>query len=205
MHGMTSAPPTRPVVLCGVKHCGKSTLGALLAEMWHLPFLDTDIVLEEAYAHHFSDGGRRLGVREIFRRLGADEFRRFEAETVRTLATGARQAEGAEDGTKRAVVIATGGGVFSNPYLSDETLRGLGFTVFLDVGVEVAFQRVLRGGMPPFLADAADPRAKFEQICHERRKVFEKYADLIFPIEREVPARQQAAELALRIAEYGLS
>ena len=202
----TTGAPSCPVVLCGVKHCGKSTLGALLAGEWHLPFLDTDTVLEEAYARRFPmDGVRRLGVREIFRRLGADEFRRFEAETVTALANRERQDGVPGDGTKRAVVIATGGGVFSNPYLSEETLRGLGFTVFLDVGVEVAFQRVLRGGMPPFLADAADPRAKFEQICHERRKVFEKYADLIFPIEREVPARQQAAELALRIAEYGLS
>ncbi len=175
----------RPVVFCGIKHCGKSTLGALLAQRCTVPFFDTDAVLEKK---------KGLPVREIFRQLGAEEFRRQEAEVVREFA--------AENRAGR--VIATGGGVFSNPFLTEETLRALGFCVFLDIDFQLAFQRVVRNGLPPFLAEAADPEAEFNRMNQERCKVFKKYAGLVFPVERELPAAELVAELERRIAECGV-
>ncbi len=177
----------RPVVLWGIKHCGKSTLGAALANRWRLPFLDSDRLLEEAFRIRT---GRGLPTREIFRELGGEGFRRFEAETVDALAA-----------EPRLRVVALGGGAAVNPFLRPGTLAALGFRVFLDVADEVAFARVLRGGLPPFLAGAEDPFAEFRRINAERRKGYLAGADLVFPIAGERPAAEVAAELAARIEE----
>ena len=61
--------PTRPVVLAGIKHCGKSTLGRMLARRWNVPLVDTDLELEAEFARRT---GRAAGSREIFRELGEE-------------------------------------------------------------------------------------------------------------------------------------
>lgn len=184
---------SRPVVLCGVKHCGKSTLGALLAKRWGVPFFDTDSALEKRYrAEHPAAGSAT--VRGIYRALGAEAFRRLESEVVAELA--ALPCAGR--------VVATGGGVFSNGNIPEATLKKLGFCVFLEIDSGLAFRRVMRRGVPPFFAEAADPRAEFERMNRERCEVFQKYAALTVPIEREVSAFRQAEVLARRIAECGV-
>ncbi len=179
--------PARPVVLWGVKHCGKSTLGAALAERWGIPLVDTDRLLEEEFARR---NGRSASTREIFRELGEEAFRRFEADTVASLSGGSV-----------CRVIALGGGAAVNPFLPAEVLRDLGFRVFLDVSDEVAFARVLRGGLPPFLAGAPDPFAEFQRINAARRPGYLAAADLVFLVTGERPVAEVAAELAGRIEE----
>ena len=89
--------PTRPVVLAGIKHCGKSTLGRMLARRWNVPLVDTDLELEAEFARRT---GRAAGTREIFRELGEEAFRKLEAEVIRSLAD-----------SPEFRVIALGGGV----------------------------------------------------------------------------------------------
>ncbi|MBS1369553.1 MAG: shikimate kinase [Lentisphaeria bacterium] len=183
------ATPTRPVVLAGIKHCGKSTLGRFLARRWGIPMTDTDETLE---AEFFRRTGRNAGTRAIFLELGEEEFRRFEAETVRALAA-----------TPGLQVIALGGGVVSNRFVQEEALRALGLGVWLDIRPEIAYPRVLRRGLPPFLASAPDPRAEFLRICREREPKFREFAELRFPIDEERPAAEVAAELA-ELIEKGI-
>ena len=171
--------PTRPVVLAGIKHCGKSTLGRMLARRWNVPLVDTDAELEAEFARRT---GRAAGTREIFRELGE------EADVIRSLAD-----------SPEFRVIALGGGVVSNRFVEPETLRRLGLGVWLDIRPEIAYPRVLRRGLPPFLASAADPEAEFLRIHHEREPGFRAFAELRFPIETERPASQVAAELAEQI------
>ena len=45
---------SRNIVFLGIKHCGKSTHGKLLAERLNRRFLDTDDMLSEAYMKKFS-------------------------------------------------------------------------------------------------------------------------------------------------------
>ena len=73
----------RSIVLAGIKHCGKSTLGALLARRYGVEFIDTDRELEERFR---AESGRELVTREIFRELGAEKFRKFEAAVIGALA-----------------------------------------------------------------------------------------------------------------------
>lgn len=109
-----------------------------------MPFLDTDAELEAEFAARRK---RSAGFRDIYRELGEEGFRRLEAEVIDVLADGGG-----------ARVIALGGGVVANPFLSPGALRKLGFGVWLDLKPEIAYPRILRRGLPPFLAGSADRR-----------------------------------------------
>jgi len=181
--------PERPVVLAGIKHCGKSTLGRLLARRWLVPFLDTDTELEREYVRR---AGRNLTCREIYRELGEQEFRRLEAEGIERLTF-----------SRGVWVIALGGGAVNNPFLSLETLRALGFGVWIDLDPELAYPRVVRRGLPPFLISAADPEAEFRRICCEREPFFNAFGQLRFRITSDRPAEENAEELAQIIEQKG--
>ncbi len=181
--------PERPVVLAGIKHCGKSTLGHLLARRWKFPFFDTDTELEREFTKRT---GKLLSCREIYRELGEDGFRRLEAETIAALTE-----------SQTRCVVALGGGAVNNPFLSRETLRELGFGVWIDLDPGIAYPRVVRRGLPPFLASAAEPETEFRRICKEREALFLAFAQLRFRIESDRPAERNAMELAQIIEERG--
>ena len=82
--------PKRHLILCGFMACGKSTVGALLAEALHRPFVDTDTLIEQ-------DTG--MGIPALFAARGEAAFRDLEHETVLRLP---RLSPG---------VVATGGGL----------------------------------------------------------------------------------------------
>ena len=165
----------RNLVLCGVKHCGKSSVGAEIAAILDLDLTDTDAEIVGADPEHRS-------VREIFTAEGETEFRRREAAVLARLAA---------DPVRR--VIALGGGALSNPFVSETVRAGLGFLVWLDVDDDVAYERIARAGLPPFLAAAADPRAEFAAMNRGRREVFARFADA--RVDADAPCRR----VALRI------
>ena len=171
----------RSAVLVGIKHCGKSTLGRLLADRFGCPFIDSDEELENAY---FRRTGKHLAVREIFRAMGEEAFRGLEAATVRALVSA---------GPK---VIALGGGAVSNPGLTEKELKSLGKIVWLDVPDETAYRRIAAEGLPPFLADAPDPRRRFAEINAERRRRFRRLADITFEMDEELAPDEAAKRLA---------
>ena len=50
----------KALIFCGIKHCGKSTLGKAVSELLALPFRDTDEMLEERF---------HLTVRELYKSI----------------------------------------------------------------------------------------------------------------------------------------
>ena len=173
-------------VLVGIKHCGKSTLGKLLASHYGCPFVDSDEELEKYYALRYH---APLGCREISRQHGGDFFRALEAEVIRNLISGEMR------------VLALGGGAASNPCLRTEDLKALGAIVWLDIADEIAFKRVIQHGVPPFLADAGDPAARFREINDMRRIRFAEIADHHFKQEQELDRMEALKMLVLLLKE----
>ena len=173
-------------VLVGIKHCGKSTLGNLLARHYGCPFVDSDEELEKYYALRYH---APLSCREIYRQHGGDFFRTLEADVIRTLVSGEMR------------VLALGGGAVSNPCLQTEDLKALGAIVWLDTADKIAFERVVRHGIPPFLADAEDPEVRFKEINDMRRIRFAEIADHHFKIEQELDKAEAVTSLVQLLEE----
>lgn len=119
----------RPIVLVGLMGAGKSTVGRRLAKRLSLPFIDSDVEIEEAAGSTTA---------ELFERFGENDFRDGERRLVARLI----------DGTVR--VIATGGGAFIDPR-TRQLLNERAITVWLDAPIDVLAERTGRRDTRPLL------------------------------------------------------
>ena len=122
------------IILIGFKASGKSTVGAVLAQLLKRPFIDTDRRIEDLY-HVYAE--QNLDKRAIYNSLDADAFRSLEKAAIASLLW------------EKKSVIATGGGVV----LTSENVRVLkkiGVCIFLDAPLEVLQKRVKDDPSPIF-------------------------------------------------------
>ena len=142
------------IVICGIKHCGKTSVGKEIAAVLDIKFVDSDDLIVK------KDGGRR-SVREIFAAEGEEFFRKMEAGVLSDIANSSDR-----------MVVALGGGALSNPFVNDETKEKLGFKVWLDTDDKIAFKRIIKKGLPPFLQNTPDPERAFLEMNIARKAVF---------------------------------
>jgi shikimate kinase len=166
------------VVLWGFMGCGKSVVGARLAERlgWEHVDLDHEIVRRE---------GRSIA--EIFHTGGEASFRRLEMEATRALIDRSR------------VVFSTGGGWITNPEsLSLVPPRSL--TVWLHVSPEVALSRVRAdaGGAVRPMLDTPDPEAAARALHAAREPLYGRADVKIHTDGREVDALVTEIEAHVR-------
>lgn len=163
----------RSLLVTGLKHSGKSSVGRTLSRSLAVEFhdLDSEIV---------SLCGDVGTVRQIYRTVGREAFQALEAEAAKRLAEAPER-----------MVIAAGGGTIDNRAAMD-ALVAFCFTVFLDVGVEVLVERVFHGGVPAFV-DPQRPVEHFREICERRRRAYLAICDLRI----DVCERSQADVAAL--------
>lgn len=176
------------ILLSGIKHCGKSTIGAILAAELNLPFYDLDhLVSEESLAGRGAKAVR-WEAREIYRRLGKQAFIKLEQKALKGLLD-----------QKEPFVLALGGGTQEDP-TNQELLSRLGCLVYLSEEAEILYTRISAGGIPPFL-DAADPRGSFEALYQSRDRLYRSTADLTLPLEGRTP-QEAAVYLQQTIKEH---
>jgi XRE family aerobic/anaerobic benzoate catabolism transcriptional regulator len=124
------APARGRIALLGLRGAGKSTLGAKLAQLLHMPFVELDREVEQ-------EAGARLG--EVFAMYGQDAFRRFERRALERVLSQHERA-----------VIATGGSLVTDP-ANYELLLERCFCVWLKASPEDHMARVIaQGDMRPF-------------------------------------------------------
>lgn len=164
------------VTLIGMKHCGKSTLGAALAARWQCPFYDVDRLIEERYA---CETGQRLSVREIFARCGENRFAELETQVVYELYLRLH------DGNKSAV-IAVGGRTPLNPRVK-QLLPAMSTVVYLELSAAEALRRVMQTGLPAFV-DEAEPTRHFHQLYEQRVPCYRRLAHLTVNVDALEPA-----------------
>jgi shikimate kinase len=176
------------LVICGMKHCGKSTHGRFIARKLSCPFIDTDELLEAKY---FELEKNPLNSREIYNLNGEDYFRSLEADVIHSLV-----AEKDEDKTQ---VIALGGGVPSNPQLGPE-LKKLGRFIYIKNEPPVLFKRIAAKGLPKFL-QGEKPYEKFLQLYYERERRYIELADLTVEFAKDVPVKEAGYIILAQIEE----
>jgi len=177
------------IVLIGMKHCGKSTLGAALAERWGCAFYDVDPLIE---AVHACEKNEVLSVRELFIRYGDEHFRRVEGHVVCDLYLKL-------DRPGSRSVVALGGRTALNDAVC-KLLNAIGLVVYLRVPPEELWTRIERSGLPPFL-DATDPKGHFFALYRNREPRYKRIADLVINLNGMDP--DQALDcLARKIEEH---
>ena len=153
------------IVLIGMPACGKSSVGAALAQRLGRQMVDTDeLIVRKA----------GISIPEIFAHSGETGFRDLESEVI------------AEIAARQGLIIATGGGAI----LREENLRALrqnGVLFFLD--------RPLAELLPTADRPLSADRAAMEQRYHERYDKYTAAADVRIPAIAEMGVEGTAAAL----------
>jgi shikimate kinase len=176
------------IVICGMKHCGKSTHGQGVARRLDCPFVDTDDLLEKEY---FNRENNPLNSREIYNLHGEEYFRKLESEVIHSLINESR-----EDKTQ---VVALGGGVPSNPVLGAE-LKDLGYFVYIKNQPEILYERIKRKGLPKFL-QGENPWEKFLKLYMERERRYIELSDLTIEFKKDIPVKEAGRIISAKIEE----
>jgi len=169
------------IVFAGIKHCGKSTQAQALAGLMGRPYFDSDLLMEEFYHQEFDLPHGEVTVRLIMQKHGEEFFRRYEADSLRRFMF--------HPAASRSV-LSLGGGVVTNPNLTRDELKSLGFIVMLDLAPEIAYARIAKEGLPPFLTGCDDPEAKFLKLAAERRAACLALSDAVIALPEELPAQE---------------
>jgi shikimate kinase len=158
------------IYLVGFMAAGKTTVARALARRLDWRAEDVDELIEAR---------ERAPVAEIFARKGEPYFRSVEKEILRLLLP------------MRHTVVATGGGTFADAE-NRAAINRDGFSVWLDVPLEVVLARLPADGRRPLAAD----RLQMERLFVARQAAY-AHANL-----RIAAGLAPAAEIAERIVDY---
>lgn len=148
-------PRSPNIIVIGLMGCGKSTVARIVSSMIGFRSVDTDhLITDEA----------KCSIPRIFEREGEAGFRKRESAALRSLLG------------KRGHVIATGGGIVTQPH-NLPLLKQLGFIVWLDASVPALVRRTSSSNDRPLLRDE-DPKIKLERLLEVRKPLYKNLADL---------------------------
>lgn len=162
------------IVLIGMKGCGKTTVGKLLAHSLAVPFLDCDAEIEKICQQ---EQGETLPFRQIFARYGAAYFHELEAQALHKIAQNSENAR---------FVLSCGGGT---PLRQEhqEILRKVGKIIFLDVEKEILLQRILAHGIPAFFPYQDNPQKSLDVLLAARLPVYQQCANITLHVAGDAP------------------
>lgn len=160
---MLGAGPPDParggrIALIGLRGAGKSTLGRMLADDLAAPFVELDRVIERLAG---------CAVREIHSLYGTAAYRRYELRALEETV-----------GSHTRVVVATGGGIVTEP-LTFDLLLARCYTVWLRAAPEDHMKRVIAQGDLRPMAGNAEAMADLKRILTGREEAYAR-ADLTF-------------------------
>ena len=151
---------------------GKTAVGAALARMLDVPFLDSDTEIVRA---------ANMSVAEIFERDGEAFFRQKETQVITRLLE-----------TERCI-LSTGGGAFLAEQNRD-VIAKKGVAVWLRAELDLLWARVRHKNTRPLLR-TSNPRATLKELCEARNPVYE-LADLAVDARGEYSIDEMAGKVA---------
>jgi XRE family transcriptional regulator, aerobic/anaerobic benzoate catabolism transcriptional regulator len=146
------------IALIGLRGAGKSTLGKVLAKRvgWNFVELNKEIERENG-----------LSVAEIINLYGQEGFRRLEQAAVQQLLA-----------RKELMVLATGGGIVSEPLTFDLILSSF-YTIWLKAEPEEHMARVRKQGDLRPMADDRSAMAELRNILKSREPLYARAATVV--------------------------
>ncbi|MBE6350807.1 MAG: hypothetical protein E7062_08700 [Spirochaetaceae bacterium] len=165
------------ITLIGIKHCGKSTLAAVLAEKKNFFLVDIDSLIEKNVG---------MSVRSFFSSYGKDAFMQEEVKACKKVL----------NEYPETTIIASGGGICDNEealaLLKEKTK-----CIFIDAPEKLIVERIIQkskevGSYPAYIAkenpqDDGDVFAIFHPIFLERRQKYLAAADIVFEVKEKTP------------------
>jgi len=148
------------LILIGPPGCGKSTVGAALAQKLTIDFIDTDVAIESSYGHKISD---------IFVDKGEEFFRDLEFKVL------------GQSLMKECCVLSLGGGAPIAQRAQEILKTAKAPIFFLDVSLAVAAPRVGFNRDRPLLL--GNPRAQWQSLAETRRPIYESLASFVIKVD----------------------
>ncbi|MGH0053721.1 MAG: shikimate kinase [Sphaerochaetaceae bacterium] len=164
---------TMHLYFCGIKHSGKSTLGKLAAGNLGYSWIDLDDLVLNRIAPCPS-------IREFYRQAGKQAFMEAEVQALKEFM----------HAVKKPYIISLGGGTSDNKDLIRE-IKQSGKLIYLVVEEKVLLERILRGGVPPFL-DAEDPEGSFATLYGRRHVCYSNICDSMIRLPNYPDVRDTA-------------
>ncbi len=175
------------IILIGMKACGKSTVGKLLAKRLDVNFIELDQEIEKDYLMEKKPtfvplsgttvGKEKLTFREIFKKYGENYFRQLESRVLENISK--KKITG-------RIVLSCGGGTPLNEN-NQKIIKELGEVIFLDVDKMVLLPRILKHGIPAFFPYKDNPEKSLGELIEKRKPIYEKIADKIITFDNESP------------------
>lgn len=177
------------IILIGMKGCGKTTVGMLLAENLSIPFIDCDAEIEKICQQ---EQGETLPFRRIFERYGEEYFHTLEIQALRKIA---------RVGEEKQFVLSCGG---RTPLFSEnqEILLQLGKIIFLNVEKSILLKRILAQGIPAFFPYQDDPQKSLDILLEQRAPIYRRCADIVLDLAAEAPEAVVSTILE-EVKDYG--
>lgn len=143
------------IVLTGMRGSGKTTIATLLGKKLGWKVVDTDALIEKSV---------KMPLADYICKNGWPKFRTAEKRIVKKIAM------------KNKIVIATGGGTLMDP-VNKKLLKKNSFVVLLTAPIAILQKRISKTNKRPSLTGAS-PTVELKKIWLERKKIYEKIADV---------------------------
>jgi len=166
------------IYFIGPRACGKTTLGRALAKRLELPFVDTDIFLQEKVG---------LSIAEIVAQKGWDYFRELEEQIFKEISRQGPQ------------VVSTGGGIVLRP-ANREILKSSRYVFYLHGRVELLAGRLRKdndNALRPALTNLSLEQ-EIEEVLREREPLYRQCARLVLDASMSVSELTEVCIQALQ-------
>ena len=178
------------IILTGIQHSGKTTVGKLTAEHIGCDFYDIDALIEKTAG---------ISCRKLFAQQGAESFKQAEWAACLFLKN-LLQIRRSEPFLK--AVVAAGGGICDNPRAL-AVLETIGKFIYLHVSETTAFERIcararLTGSFPAYIENRnprtdAERRSIFHEVYMYRTAEYKKKAHVLIDTEGLTPGEVSRA------------
>ena len=168
----TKLPLAVPLaVIIGMPAAGKSRVGREVAHIMHLPFYDTDAIIEQNID---------MPIPQYFEQYGQEAFRQIEARTVKDVIFGSN--------AEKSIVSLGGGAPIreETQEVLQEYMRLGGRVVYLQANAQEAIERASWSSNRPMLSgDGAEKR--WMELFEQRDPIFRKVSNIHMPTKGSTP------------------